>query len=136
MLLTCNSDQASTLGELQLGRGTRADATFPISIGKAYEVAGMVLWETMLWLLVRDDDGDPLNAPAGLFERVPASLPEGWKFKVGEGATLSGSALWEGPLVAVWGYAELVENRDHLGDLFEGDAIARGHFDAQFETHD
>jgi hypothetical protein len=84
----------------------------------------MVLWETMLWLLVRANDGYPLNAPAGLFERAGTTVPSEWRFVVGAGARLSGTALWSEPIVAVWGYSELVDDNEHLERLFDGGSDA------------
>ncbi len=119
MKLRCVSNRASDLGESQRGRGTQSNGVYDITVGKSYHVAGMVLWETMLWLLVRSDDGSPLNAPAGLFERAPVRLPPEWHFTVGPGARLSGSALWADPDVATWGYPELVDS-EFLERLFDG----------------
>ena len=37
---------------------------------------------------------------------------------------MSGSHLWEYPLVAVWGYQELVDDVTHLERLIEGEPNA------------
>jgi hypothetical protein len=84
----------------------------------------MLLWETMLWLLVRADGGYPLNAPAGLFDRAAVQIPGEWQFAVRPGAAKSGRALWDDPLVAVWGYSQLVNDPSHGDDLFGGETTA------------
>ena len=47
-----------------------------------------------------------------------------WSFVIGPGVGMSGSKLWENPLVAMWGYRELIEDRGHLDALLDGDLDA------------
>lgn len=125
--LLCVSNRAGDLGESQRGRGTRSDYIYDLTVGRNYDIAGMVLWETTLWVLVRADDGSPLNAPAGLFDGASVDLPPEWRFAVGPGARRSGTELWAEPRVAMWGYPELVDDHEHLERLFDGgddDALA------------
>jgi hypothetical protein len=120
MKLRCVTNRASDLAGNQRGRGTQHTHVYDLTIGSAYRVAGMVLWETMLWFLIRGDDGAPLNAPAGLFERLSSTVPADWLFAVGPGASLEPPALWEQPVVAIWGYPALVNDPTHLPRLFDG----------------
>lgn len=132
MQLLCVSNRAADLGPLQLGRATQPDVVFDLTVGRRYSVVGMVLWETMLWLLVRSDSGDPLNAPAGLFDGVPTAIPKGWGFAVGPGANRRGEVLNAEPMVGVWGYAELIDDPRNIERLFEGESEAIAAFAQQF----
>jgi hypothetical protein len=131
--LLCSSNSASDLAAAQRGRGTSPTHIYDLTVGAVYRVVGMVLWETMLWLLVRGDDGAPLNAPAGLFEQVGVGIPDTWRFRIGSGARLEGSDLWERPIVAIWGYDELVDDPNHLDRLFDGGYEELRAFEKRFE---
>jgi hypothetical protein len=104
---------------------------YSVTVGKAYWVVGMILWETMLLALIKSDRGRPYAVPVGLFETDSVSLPSTWRFAVGPGTGLTGPMLWERPRVATWGYDALVDDEDHLTELLEGGA----HANIEFERH-
>jgi hypothetical protein len=95
------------------------DETYPLTVGSEYVVAGMGLWENVLFVLVRDDWGKPCLARAGLFELGSGEIPEGWRFALCPGIRATGRELWVQPDGAVWGYDELVDDPEHLGELAE-----------------
>jgi hypothetical protein len=95
------------------------DETYPLTVGSEYVVVGMGLWENVLFVLVRDDWGKPCFARAGLFELGSGEIPAGWRFALCPGIRASGRELWVQPCGAVWGYDELVDKPEHLGELAE-----------------
>ena len=116
------------------------EVVFDLTIGTKYAVAAMLLSETTLFFVVVGDHGSPIAVPGGLFEASTKPIPTGWCFSVGPGAKLSGTRLWEKPLVGIWGYREMVTQTDHLDALLEGDPAAVKLFDLRagsdsFETN-
>lgn len=114
---------------------------FPLTVGKPYAVVGMSIVETVFRFLVQDDFGRALFAPAGMFDLVVAPLPDDWCFELGSGVRASGRDLWVDPVVAVWGYPELVNDPDHFDALAEGDPDAMAIFtrnvtDVERQTED
>jgi hypothetical protein len=134
MILLCTSNRSDVLGEAQRGRAVALGVEYPLSIGRRYWVAGMLIWETTLSLIINGDDGAPTTAPAGFFEQVPVEVPGDWSFVIGPGVGMSGSRLWENPLVAMWGYPELIEDRGHLDALLDGDSDACAVFYRRMEA--
>jgi hypothetical protein len=124
MILKCTDNKSDSLGEFQRGRAVGLGVTYDLTVGKDYRVAGMMLWETTLAVIVNGDDGWPTSVPAGFFEQVPLELPSDWFFALGRGVKMSGSDLWVNPMVAIWGYRELVEDDGHLDALLEGESAA------------
>lgn len=134
MLIECLSNAASFLDEERRTRGSSSETTYEITAGRKYQVVALLVWENSLNFLVRDDDGWPMMAPAGLFEVGDWDLPPGWRFRSGPGARRGGVRLWEEPLVALWGYAELVEDPEGLERLFEDQSPeAMALFESQFD---
>ena len=131
MVVTCTSNRADVLGDHQRGRATRPEAEYDLTVGHQYQVVGMLLWETTLLFVVRSDSGAPYTAPVGLFDRSSSRLPADWSFAIGPGVALSGPRLWQRPLVATWGYRELVDDEGHLERLVEGDPHAAAVFSRQ-----
>lgn len=92
-------------------------AEYPVTVRQSYPVVGMFLWENVLHLLVPDDFGGPLFAPAGLFAPGAWKLPSHWFFGLFSGIRASGNDIWEDPYGAAWGYEEFVLNAGHASDL-------------------
>ena len=136
MILLCTDNRSDVLGELQRGRALGLGVVYPLSIGRRYWVAGLLIWESTLSVVLNGDDGSPATAPAGFFEQLPVRMPDDWSFVVGPGIGMSGSKLWENPLVAMWGYRELVEDRGHLDALLDGDPEACGVFYSRMAAED
>ena len=124
MIRTCTDNVSDALGDFQRGRATGLGVRYELSIGQEYRVLGMLQWETTLFFIVNGDHGAPVAVPAGLFEASFSPLPADWWFALGSGIKMSGTALWENPLVAIWGYRELVEEPGHLDSLLEGESGA------------
>ena len=117
MKLTCAFNRSSALPDEQRGRMADFEKTYPLTVGAEYVVAGMGLWESVLFALVRDDWGKPCTPPLALFEPGSDEMPDGWRFALYPGIRATGRELWVQPCGALWGYAELVEDEDHLGAL-------------------
>lgn len=129
MKAVCRSNRASDLADHQLGRATSPEAVYPLTIGSAYLVLGMGIWENVLSYLVCDDVERPFFAPAGLFDPNKVEvIPSGWEFALRGGISAEGRELWTNPCAAVWGYHELVADPAHAGALEEGDEEARAIF--------
>lgn len=119
MKLTCVSNESSSLPDEQRGRMVGFVETYPLTVGSTYVALGMRLWENVLFVLVRDDWGNPCFARAGLFDLGSWAVPGGWRFSLCSGIRVSGRELWAEPCGAVWGYDELVDDPAHADALGE-----------------
>lgn len=124
MLLACVSNDPRSLADHQLSRAAPYSSNFPLSVGSAYAVLGMLIHETIFHFLVRDDDYTPTFAPAGMFELWSGPIPSGWGFSLESGIRASGRDLWASPVVALWGYPELINDPSHMDALAERDPAA------------
>lgn len=129
MLANCVSRQFSDLADHQQGRHRRTTGSYDITVGLAYNVAGMGIWENVLHFLVRNDQGIPEFIPAGLFDCPSQPLPGSWRFALRPGIAAEGSELWESPCAAIWGYEELVSDPIHAEALGERSRAALGAFE-------
>lgn len=118
------------MADHQRSRASAFETTYPLTVGKGYSVVGMGITENVFDFLVQDDWGGPCFAPAGMFELVSAPIPPGWHFALRSGVRASGRDLWADPIVALWGYRELVEQGEHLTDLLEHEQVALAVFRA------
>jgi hypothetical protein len=124
MIRKCTDNVSDALGDFQRGRATGLGVRYELTVGREYRVLGMLQWETTLFFIVNGDHAAPVAVPAGLFEASSSPLPGDWWFALGPGVRMSGTALWENPLVAIWGYRELVDEAGHLDSLLEGEPSA------------
>jgi hypothetical protein len=124
----CVVNEPGRLADHQQGRAARFESAYPLTVGRSYAVVGMSITETVLYFLVRDDHGEPRFAPAGMFDLVTSPLPAGWCFALGSGVRASGRDLWIDPVVATWGYPELVEDPAHFTALLDEDVDASAIF--------
>ena len=126
MIVTCTSNEPASLADHQRSRVAAFETAYPLTAGKQYAVVGMSIIETVFYFLVRDDRGHARFAPAGMFDLVESPLPACWQFALGSGVRASGRAQWTDPVVATWGYPELVEDPNHFRALVdeEPDAVA------------
>jgi hypothetical protein len=124
MIVTCVSNEPASLADHQQSRAATFESAYPLTVGQQYVVAGMAITETVFYFLVRDDDGAPRFAPAGMFDLIEAPLPPGWYFALGSGVRASGRDLWVDPVVATWGYPELVRDPGHFSALLDEDPDA------------
>lgn len=93
-----------------------------------------MIYEQTLDFLIRNDYGDPRWAPAAYFEAFTDEMPAGWKFALGDGIHLDGRKLWEKPVVARWGYPELVDDPMHFNAIVDGDPAALEIFNKHFSA--
>lgn len=121
MIATCVSNDPSSLADHQRSRAVRFESAYPLTPGNQYAVVGMSIMETVFYILVEDDEGQPRFAPAGMFEIPSTPLPPGWRFALGTGVRASGRDLWADPVVATWGYSELVADPEHFSGLVDGE---------------
>lgn len=118
MIVSCAHNRSSGLSDHQRGRFASIDATYDLTVGKNYVALGLGIWETVLQVLIQDDNGLPNWCPMGLFDCKPQAIPAHWKFGLRSGITASGSHLWT-QWVAIWGYEELVDDPGHSDALME-----------------
>ena len=123
MTAACRATRTSDLADHQRGRFSDLDEEFPVTSGRTYEVVGVGVWETTLEVLIRDDDGQPSWCPAGLFDISDQPMPDGWRFALRDGVSLSGRDLWT-QWVVVCGYSTLVTDPTHSDRLMERDPAA------------
>jgi hypothetical protein len=116
VIAVCIHNLGSQLADHQRGRFTGFEETFNLTVGSRYPILGMAIFETTLCLLVVDDWGGPLFAPAGLFDCEDQPLPAEWRFSLLEAIAYSGRDLWT-RCIAVWGYPELVTDPTHMEAL-------------------
>lgn len=108
------------------------ETAFELTVGTAYEVLGLGIWETLLVALVRDDTGKPNWVPVGAFEIGPCEVPSDWRFCLHDGAAASGGAATQ-RWAARWGYPELATSDDHVRGLIERDPAELAIFAREFE---
>lgn len=133
MFLHCVSNTPLSLPIEQRPVGN-VGTSFPLTVGRGYAVAGMSLALSRLTLLVRADWGTPLFLPAGLFERLPTTLPADWVFSIMPGMGATGAERWSDPIEAIWGYPELVMDPNWVQLLIEeADAGARKVFNSRID---
>ncbi len=123
-MATCALNDPARLADHQKSRVAAFESAYPLTPGKRYGVAGMGITEAIFYFLVRDDLGAARFAPAGMFELVESPIPVGWHFSLGPGVRASGRDLWADPVVATWGYRELVEDPRHFSALIDEDPAA------------
>ena len=123
MIAVCAGVRTSELADHQRGRFAGIDQTYALTAGEAYVVLAVGIWETILQVLVRDDDGLPIWCPAGLFDIETQQMPAHWEFSLDEGVGASGPDLWT-RWVARWGYPEVVRDPAHSDALMERDPHA------------
>jgi hypothetical protein len=124
MIVTCVSNDPAALADHQRSRASAFETAYPLTPGRQYAVVGMSITETVFYLLVEDDRGQARFAPAGMFDLFEAPVPPGWRFALGSGVRAFGRDLWSDPVVATWGYPELVEDPEHFSALVEGNPKA------------
>jgi hypothetical protein len=131
MIGTCRFSRSSQLADHQRGRFADFDQAYAVHVGSDYVIVGGGVWETVLHVLVRDDDGQPSWCPAGLFTIPPQPFPSGWLFGLRDGISASGVDLWT-RWVVTWGYAELVTDKRHSDQLMERHPAALAVFDREW----
>lgn len=119
LVLTCLSNQPTDLPDLQRGKHPELEGTYPITPGANYVAYGMMVVHNVFGFLVQDDWGAPDFAPAGLFELITGPIPNEWRFSLRPGIRLSSDFIGQDPVVAVWGYPEMIDDPDHVNNLFE-----------------
>lgn len=130
MKVICSSNDPGAMADHQRSRAVAFETAYPLTVGKEYSVVGMSITENVFYFLVQEDWGGPCFAPAGMFELVSAPIPPGWHFALRSGVRASGRDLWADPIVALWGYRELVEPGEHLTNLLEHEQVALAVFRA------
>jgi hypothetical protein len=116
-------DSGATLGSPDRGHFYSTKTVFHVTVGRDYPVLAMGVFETVFLALVCDDTEEPSWLPIGVFEFQSDALPADWEFVLLDPLAASGgdaSNHW----VALWGYSELVHDRNHSDQLIEGDAAA------------
>jgi hypothetical protein len=130
MIATCKFSRSAGLADHQRGRFADLDQEYALTPGRGYVVAAIGVWETILQVLVQDDDRLPSWCPAGLFEIPPQPVPDGWLLGLCDGISTSGTELWTRWVIKC-GYPELVENERHSDLLLERDPDALAIFERE-----
>lgn len=139
MKATCRSNSYGSLTDHQL---TFAESAIqpsyvePLTIGGTYSVVGIMVVESPLFFLIRDDFGYPNLVHAGYFELFETVIPEGWKFSLERGIQTPKTTLRLEPGIATWGYPELIDDPNHYHRLVECDPAALAIFDSYIEASD
>ena len=122
MIYECLYAVNTKLDETQVPRGETPGRTkaYPLTEGKEYVIAAMMIREHQLKFLLKDDNSNVRWKSAALFRPKVADIPEHWIFRLGSGLNLSGPELWEDPLGAIWGYPTIVNVRTHADDVILG----------------
>jgi hypothetical protein len=95
-----------TLENMGCSRNTK----LPLKVGETYVVYGQMISKGILkYLVVGTYENMPTWYPAELFEVVNSQVHFEWYYKYNKEAEIS----------AIWGYVELVEDKDYLYDLIE-----------------
>ena len=90
--------------------GCSRNTKLPLKIGETYVVYGQMISKGILkYLVVGTYENMPTWYPAELFEVVNSQLHFEWYYKYNKKAEIS----------AIWGYFELVDDKDYLYDLIE-----------------
>ncbi len=119
MEAVCRLRDPAELPQHQKNRIDRYSGEYPVSIGKVYAVAAMMIYENRLLFLIRDDHGGPRFVPAAFFDVTSQDVPSWWRFALGEGIRAADSSHWDMPVSALWGYPEFVDDVQHVNDLSE-----------------
>lgn len=95
-----------TLENMGCSRNTK----LPLKVGETYMLYGQMIWKGILQYLVTGTyENLPSWYPAELFEVVNSQVHFEWYYRYDNEAEIS----------AVWGYAELVKDKDYLYNLIE-----------------
>lgn len=132
MIAVCAHNGSTSLTDHQRGRFVALDEAFNLTVDRTYIVVGMGIWETVLQVLVKDDNGLPAWCPAGLFAIAAQTVPDKWLCGLGDGISASGVDLWT-RWVVKWGYAELVTDECHSDLLMERDPAALAIFEREID---
>lgn len=123
MRCLCTANTGADLPEPVL-RLTRNYPTsrFDVTSGREYEIHSICVWSsgTLHYLVVDDSTGHPSWYPADLFVLTDRSIPSGWHFDY-RGYDSEGNSS---PILAILGYPEMVERREHYGLLQDRDRAA------------
>lgn len=97
-------------------------SVFPVLLGEVYDVHAIALWAggTVHYLIYDRDAGVPVWNPADLFDVINAELPSNWSYRY-LGFNPDGEPR---PVLALWGYEELVRDAAHHDALLEADPVA------------
>ncbi|GAB4271355.1 MAG: hypothetical protein Tsb0018_03460 [Opitutales bacterium] len=113
MKVICRCNIGSGLPSSYYELGYTNQTKFNIQVGKSYWIYGISLWrnETLHYLIADEDEHfdypyyDPTWKPAVLFDIESGKLPRRWYFRKFKEDP-------EFPLLALWGYDELVNSND------------------------
>lgn len=112
MRVICKANTAGNLDkETREMRGYSEDKTFAVRCAEVCLVYGISLWSSSLcYLLMPQGEKLPNWYPSELFEVSDTQLPFEWYV----------DCRIESDIRAVWGYKELVVDKDHHNDLLAG----------------
>ncbi len=123
MKISCIFNDPHRVADHQFGRATKFSGPYPITPGNEYLLVGMSIVENVFEFLIGDDSGRPCFAPAGMFNLMSMEIPKEWHFALKSGIHASGRQLWTHPVVAVWGFKELLDEQ-YVEALLTGDQEA------------
>ena len=90
--------------------GCTRNTKLPLKVGETYVIYGQMIWKGILeYLVVGTYENLPSWYPAELFEVVNSQVHFEWYYQYNKEAEIS----------AIWGYVELVEDKDYLYNLIE-----------------
>jgi len=116
MIVKCVANSGKNRPGIYRTLGYTNQLVFHVSPGKEYVVQSMALWGLHLVLLLADDAGRPNWFPAVLFRVVNPHLPPDWAYDIARHDSRG--------LRAIWGYKEIVQNKQHNDALIDRDPDA------------
>ena len=128
MIVRCIRNRGTDLPRFEQTGAFYTDGTlFPVTLGRDYDVFGLVLFHGGLMVLVDlDGNAQPVWLPVQLFEVKDPAMPAHWEFNAGtddESVALG--------LEARWGYHALVTGTAHYLGLIERDPAALTRYAAE-----
>jgi hypothetical protein len=110
------------------------ESEFNLTIGNEYTVYAISIWRNSInYLIVTDDAIDPSWEFADLFYVVDHKLPSSWYFQYFE--NIEGDKRMKG-LMALWGFNELIENKEFYINLLEVEPLEVAIFNKRKEEID
>jgi hypothetical protein len=124
MQVRCEANIGSALKPEYLSLGYTVESRFDLSVGNAYLILAMMLWNSQLMILLKDDSGQPNWHPLELFSVIDHHLSDEWFFSTQVGVDHGVQALW--------GYECLVKDKEHYERVLEREPSALDKFHREY----
>lgn len=111
MKVKCIANTGAGFSEYTMNHmGCSINTKLPLRINEIYVVYGQVLYRGILKYLIKGTEENlPSWYPAEIFETVNLLLPFEWYYRYQKNEEIS----------AIWGFQELVEDKQYIDDLIE-----------------